>query len=76
MNLKQYICLASLFLPINLTVEPPAVMDDTETSLRQEDEDSWLIYGLGGGCVLLMMLCVIQGTVLRRKARRMEEDRL
>ena len=67
---------ASLFLPINLTVEPPAVMDDTETSLRQEDEDSWLIYGLGGGCVLLMMLCVIQGTVLRRKARRMEEDRL
>ena len=67
---------ASLFLPINLTVEPPAVMDDTETSLRQEDEDFWLIYGLGGGCVLLMMLCVIQGTVLRRKARRMEEDRL
>lgn len=57
---------ASLLLPINLTVEPPAIMDGTEASLRQDGEDSWLIYGLGGGCALLMMLCIIQGTMLRR----------
>ena len=41
-------------------------MDGTEASLRQDGEDSWLINGLGGGCALLMMLCIIQGTMLRR----------
>ena len=66
----------SLSLPISLTVEEPVILAKADAPAQAEKETPYLTYGLAGGCALLLITCVTQGAVLRRKIRRMEEDRL
>ena len=66
----------SLSLPIALTVEERVEVTAADAVVEAKKETPYLTYGLGGGCVLLLMVCIVQGAVLRRKIRRMEEDRL
>lgn len=66
----------ALSLPITLTVEEPVVLPKVDAPAQVEKEQPYLTYGLAGGCALLLMICLIQGAVLRRKIRKLEEDRL
>ncbi len=66
----------SFSLPISLTVEEPAIVTQAEAQAQGKEEIPHLAHGLGGGCALLLLICLVQGTVLRRKIRRLEEDRL
>lgn len=66
----------SLSLPITLTVEQPVTLAQADAPAQAEKEAPYLTYGLAGGCALLLILCLIQGVVLRRKIRKLEEDRL
>lgn len=65
----------SFSLPVSLAVEaPPPVL---ESALEQEQQGPSFMLGLlGGGCGVLLLLCIVQGIVLRQKIRRLEEDRL
>lgn len=65
-----------LSLPVSLTVEKPAQIVMGETQSAEEKEPPILLYALSGGCGLLLIVCVIQGAVLRGKIRRLEEGRL
>ena len=67
----------SLILPISLTVEQPVTVTTQATAPVQEEEKiPYLTYGLAGGCALLLIVCIVQGAVLRKKIRKLEEDRL
>lgn len=66
----------SLSLPISLTVEEPVIMTQANASAQEEETIPYLTYGLGGGCALLLIICFVQGTLLRRRIRRLEVDRL
>ena len=64
-------------LPVSLTVEEAA--QTPEAALAEAEEDgtsSWLLPALGGGCGLLLLALILQGMLLGRKIRRLEEDRL
>lgn len=65
----------ALTLPVALTVEPPPVTAALDAPAPAE-EPSYLTGGLLAGCALLLVLCVAQGVVLRRRIRRLEEERL
>ena len=65
-----------LSLPIALTVEEPVVQTQVVAPTQKEDEAPYLVYGLAGGCALLLVVCILQGAVLRRKIRRLEEEGL
>ena len=68
---------ASFDLPIGLSVESPVITTTQDNTLvQQEEKIPYFTYGLAGGCILLLILCIVQGAVLRRKIRKMEEDRL
>lgn len=67
----------SFDLPISLSVEEPVnTTTQDNTLVQQEEKIPYFTYGLAGGCILLLILCIVQGAVLRRKIRKMEEDRL
>lgn len=68
----------SLTLPICLTVEEQPVIATTQADapVQEEEKIPYLTYGLAGGCALLLIICIVQGTVLRKKIRKLEEDRL
>lgn len=68
----------SFSLPISITVEAPAVK--TSATLgdesAEEEETPWLVYGLAGGCGLLLLLLILQGAIYRKKIHTLEEDTL
>ncbi len=66
----------ALSLPISLTVDTPPALVEVDAPAETEAVSPTLAYVLGGGCALLLILCALQGTLLRRKIRRLEEDRL
>lgn len=67
----------SLSLPISLTVEAPVIATaQTDAPIQEEEKFPYLTYGLAGGCALLLIVCIVQGAVLRRKIRKLEEDKL
>ena len=67
----------SFSLPISLTVEKPVSQTATtgETTLKDE-KTPLLVYGLAGGCGLFFAAFLLQGILLRRKIRRLEEEKL
>ncbi len=66
----------SLSLPIGLTVEEPVIVTNSDAPIQEEEKIPYLTYGLAGGCGLLLIICIVQGAMLRRKIRKLEEDRL
>jgi len=67
----------SFSLPLSLSVDEPVIIAAVDTTITQTKEmPPYLIYGLAGGCGLLFLICIVQGIVLRRKIRKLEEDRL
>lgn len=69
---------AAITLPVETTVEKPVTVAATADSEPEKEASAplWLVITLGAGCVVLLVVCIIQGGVLRRKIRRLEEDRL
>lgn len=70
--------LSGFTLPVSLTVEeaapaPAAVTLTQEIEKRLPD---WLLPALGGACGVLALALILQGTLLGRKIRRLEEDKL
>ena len=67
----------SFSLPLSLSVDAPVIATVADTTIAKEKEEPpYLTYGLTGGCGLLLLICIVQGIVLRRKIRKLEEDRL
>ena len=67
----------SFSLPIQLTVEKPAVSAiAADTAKQDKEQPSVLIFALGGVCGLLLLTLLLQGVLLRRKIHRLEEDKL
>lgn len=66
----------SFTLPIRLSVEPPPAAVKADAPAEKKEEPPYLVYILGGVCALLLIICMVQGAVLRRKIRRLEEERL
>ena len=67
----------SFSVPIHLTVEKPVKITEADDPTTKENEKpSYLIYGLAGGCGLLLLLLLLQGFLLRKKIHRLEEDKL
>ena len=69
---------ASMIVQVETTVEEPVVVAASSEG-SQEDETQtfpWLVIALGAGCGVLLLVCIIQGAVLRKKIRKLEEDRL
>ena len=68
---------AEISLPVALSVEKPIRYDASSMQAAQEDGmNPVIIYALCAGCAVLLAVCIVQGAVLRRKIRRLEEDRL
>ncbi len=67
-------------LPVELTVEPRPVRSEGDTASGDEGEEkrqlSPLVWGLGGGCALLLAALIVTSALLVRKIHRLEEDRL
>ena len=67
----------SFTIPISLEVEEPVIAVSQADALIQEEEKiPYLTYGLAGRCALLLIICIVQSAVLRKKIRKLEEDRL
>lgn len=67
----------SFSLPLSLSVDAPVIAAVTDTTVTKEKKAlPYLTYGLAGGCGVLLLICIVQGIVLRRKIRKLEEDRL
>ena len=67
----------SFSLPLSLSVDAPVIAAVTDTTVAKEKKaPPYLTYGLAGGCGVLLLICIVQGIVLRRKIRKLEEDRL
>ena len=63
---------------VETTVEEPVVVAASSEG-SQEDETQtfpWLLIAFGSGCGVLLLVCIIQGAVLRKKIRKLEEDKL
>ena len=41
-----------------------------------EQTPPWTVIALGAGCVMLLIVCVVQRATLKRKIRKLEEDKL
>ncbi len=65
-------------LPVSITVEAPAPSKAEGLSAVQKEEKHSLVlpYALGGACLVLALMLILQGALLRRKIHRMEEERL
>ncbi|MBQ8620532.1 MAG: hypothetical protein IJ418_23910 [Clostridia bacterium] len=67
----------SFSLPLALSVDAPVIATVADNNIAKEKEEPpYLTYGLAGGCSVLLLICIVQGIVLRRKIRKLEEDRL
>ena len=69
---------ATITIPVETTVEEPVVVAVSSNSVQEEEAQTppWLVIVLGAGCGVLLILCIVQGTVLRRRIRKLEEDKL
>lgn len=68
---------AEISLPVALSVEKPVQYDESSMQAAQEEPANPVImYALSAGCAVLLITCIVQGAVLRRKIRKLEEDRL
>lgn len=68
---------AEISLPVALSVEKPVQYDESSMQAAQEEQTSPIIlYALAAGCVVLLITCIVQGAVLRKKIRKLEEDKL
>ena len=67
----------SFSLPVYLTVEAPVrPAAETDAVTSEKEKPPLLIYGLSGGCGLLLLLLLLQGVLLRRKIHQLEEEKL
>lgn len=68
----------SLTIPVETTVEEPVAITVSADGAEEEKEPLplWTTIALGAACGVLLIVCVIDGAVLRRKIRKLEEDRL
>ncbi len=67
----------SFSLAVSLTVEKPVKQTASiEEQTVKDEKIPLLVYGLAGGCGLFFSAFLLQGTLLRRKIRRLEEDKL
>ena len=68
---------AEITLPIALSVEKPVQYDESSMQAAEKNKtDPVVMYALAAGCGILLIAFVIQGAVLRKKIRNLEEDRL
>ncbi len=70
---------STLTVPVSLTVEPevvPVSVTDVAVVEKESPIPPWVLYALGGGCAVLLIALIAQGSVLRGKIRKLEEDRL
>ena len=69
---------ASFALPVNLKVYPPKkeTAETVSGETAGKEKMSLLVPALAGVCGLLLILLIAQGVVLRRRLRRMEEEKL
>ena len=66
-------------LPVELTVEPRPVKSEEETISGDAAAGTMLsplVWGLGGGCALLLAALIVTSALLVRKIHRLEEDKL
>ena len=66
-------------LPVTLSVETRPVKSAEETASDDAAAGkklSPLVWGLGGGCALLLLALIVTSALLARKIHRLEEDRL
>lgn len=67
----------SFSLPVSLTVEKPVKQTASiEEQTVKDEKMPLLVYGLAGGCGLFFAAFLLQGILLRRKIRRLEEEKL
>lgn len=67
----------SFSIPIHLTVEKYVkVAEADDPTTKENEKPPYLIYGLAGGCGLLLLLLLLQGILLRKKIHQLEEDKL
>ncbi len=81
LSLKPYRCEclnpAEISLPVALSVEKPVQYDESSMQAAQEEQTNPIVlYALAAGCAILLITCIIQGAVLRKKIRKLEEDKL
>lgn len=68
---------ASMALPLSLRVEPvPEAAPESGTETAAAERPEWLLPLLGCCCGALLLALILQGALLRRKLRRLEEARL
>lgn len=68
---------AEISLPVALSVEKPVQYDESSMQAVQEEQTNPIVlYALAAGCVILLITCIVQGAVLRKKIREPEEDKL
>lgn len=67
-----------LTVPVETTVEEPTVIAVNVEGTHEEVEQTppWTVIALGSGCVMLLIVCVVQRATLKRKIRKLEEDKL
>ncbi len=65
-------------LPVSLSLEPPAQLSTQTTGVQERGGSRFdlIHYLLIGGCALLICALLIQGSLLRRRIRTLEEERL
>ncbi len=68
----------SFTLPTSITVEEPAPVVQQAVSIAEEaqEKNPYILYILAGMSAALVLALILQGTILRRKIHRLEEERL
>lgn len=66
----------SFALPVETTVEKAPELNVAIQAQDEQHDTWWPTLALALGCCVLMIVCILQGMILRRKIRRLEEARL
>ncbi len=66
----------SFVLPVETTVEKAPELNVAIQAQDEQHDTWWLTLALAIGCGVLMFVCILQGMLLRRKIRKLEEARL
>lgn len=68
----------ALTVPVETTVEEPVAIAVSADGVKEEEAQTppWIVIALGAACGLLLIVCIVDGAVLRRKIRKLEEERL
>ena len=69
---------ASMTVQVETTVEEPVVITVNSEGMPEKEAQTslWLVIALGASCGVLLLICIIQGAVLRKRIRKLEEERL